>query len=51
MSLDLYIRTKYDLKEAVERLGFLPYFTNSISGFSIEEHVAPAAWFGSEPGT
>ncbi|MBQ7161690.1 MAG: hypothetical protein IJR90_08280 [Clostridia bacterium] len=51
MSLDLYIRTKYDLKEAVERLGFLPYFTNSISGFSIEEHVAPEAWFGAEPGT
>ena len=51
MGLDLYIRTKKDLKEAVDRLGFLPYFTNSIPGFSIEEHVAPAAWFGSEPGT
>ena len=51
MISDLYIGTKADLKEAVVRLGFLPYFTNSIPGFSIEEHVAPSAWFSSEPGT
>ena len=48
---DFYVSTKSDLKEAVQRLGFLPYFTNSIPGFSIEEHVDPKAWFGSEPGT
>ena len=48
---DLYIRTIDDLEQAVEELGFLPYFTNSIPGFSIEEHVDPRAWFGDAPGT
>ena len=31
-------------------LGFLPFFKNEIPGFSIEEHVAPRAWFSSEEG-
>ena len=48
---DLYIATIEDLEEAVQELGFLPYFTNSIPGFSIEEHVSPDVWFGDEPGT
>lgn len=48
---DLYIRAIEDLKQAVEELGFLPYFSNSIPGFSIEEHVDPAVWFGDGPGT
>ena len=48
---DLYISTIEDLKQAVEELGFLPYFTNSIPGFSIEEHVDPRVWFSGEPGT
>ena len=30
--------------------GFLPLFTNSIPGFSIEEHVASSAWFDAEEG-
>ena len=48
---DFYIRTIEDLKEAVQTLGFLPYFENSIPGFSIEEHVDPRAWFfEDEPG-
>ena len=42
---DLYIRTMDDLTEAVEELGFLPFFDNSIPGFSIEEHVDPRAWY------
>lgn len=42
---DFYIRTKQDLIEAVNELGFLPFFTNSIEGFSIEEHVDPKIWF------
>ena len=41
------IRTKEDLKEAVGRFGFVPLFSNSISGFSVEEHVDPIAWFDS----
>ena len=48
---DIYIRTFEDLKAAVQELGFLPYFANSVSGFSIEEHVDPRVWFGDEPGT
>ena len=31
---------------AVNDLGFLPFFQNSIEGFSIEEHADPKIWFG-----
>lgn len=44
------IQTKQDLIDAVRELGFLPLFKNSIPGFSVEENVEPAIWFGSEPG-
>ena len=47
---DLYIRTEDDLKNAVTELGFLPFFGNSLEGFSIEEHVDPRIWFSYEPG-
>jgi len=47
---DFKISTKEDLKNAVEEFGFLPYFANSIPGFSIEEHASPAIWFTDEPG-
>lgn len=45
MSFDFTVRTKQDLMDAVERFGFVPLFRNSIPGFSVEEHVAPSAWF------
>ena len=48
--IDFWIRTQQDVEEAVERFGILPLFKNSIPGFSIEEHVLPEAWFGSEEG-
>ena len=35
---------------AVERLGILPLFKNSLKGFSVEEHVDPAVWFTDVPG-
>ena len=47
MSFDFTVRTKQDLMDAVERFGFVPLFRNSIPGFSVEEHVAPSAWFDS----
>lgn len=47
---DLYIRNIEDLKSAVAELGFLPFFENSVSGFSIEEHVDPEIWFTDEDG-
>lgn len=48
--LGFTIRTKEDLIHAVNELGFLPLFENSIPGFSVEENVDPTVWFGSEPG-
>lgn len=48
--LGFTIKTKQDLVDAVERCGFLPLFENSIPGFSVEENVDPAIWFGSEEG-
>ena len=46
-SFDFCIETKQDLINAVDTIGFLPLFTNSVPGFSVEEHVAPIAWFDS----
>lgn len=48
--LDFIIRTKDNLINAVQQMGILPLFQNSLSGFSVEEHVTPAAWFSDEPG-
>ena len=48
--IDFMIRTFEDLERAVQTYGILPYFRNSVPGFSIEEHVAPEAWFGEEEG-
>ena len=45
---DLYITTQSDLENAVTELGFLPFFRNSIPGFSIEEHVSYDAWYYAE---
>ena len=47
---DFTIDTKRDLIDAVDRFGILPLFTNSIPGFSVEEHVSPRAWFTGEEG-
>ncbi len=46
---DFTIRTKADLASAVETYGFVPLFSNSIPGFSAEEHAAPEVWYS--PGT
>jgi hypothetical protein len=35
---------------AVTELGFLPFFENSLTGFSIEEHVDPGIWFTGREG-
>ena len=47
---NIRIRTKADLINAIDKYGIVPYFTNSIRGFSIEENVAPEAWFSAEEG-
>lgn len=43
--LDFIIHTKKDLISAVARFGFLPFFTNQIEGFSIEEHCEDDVWY------
>ena len=43
MKFDFYVRSMQDLVEAVETFGIVPYFANSLPGFSLEEHCAPAA--------
>ena len=48
--MDFTIRSQTDLAEAVEKFGFMPYFRNSIKGFSVEEHIAPEFWFSDEDG-
>ena len=47
---DQIIRTKEDLMEMVQVFGIVPFFSNSIRGFSIRERVDPAVWFTDEEG-
>ena len=47
---DLYITSYADLRDAVEELGFLPFFACSIPGFSIEEHADSELWYSSSDG-
>ena len=44
------IRTKKNLTDAIEKFGFVPFFTNSIDGFSIEEHVSQDLWWNGADG-
>ncbi len=42
---DFTISSKSDLIDAIHEYGFLPFFANSIEGFSVEEHIAPECWY------
>mgnify|MGYP007091813835 CR=1 FL=1 len=42
------LRSSDDLIDAVEEYGFLPFFQNEISGFSVEELCAPELWFADD---
>lgn len=44
------ISSAEEMHEAVLKLGFLPFFKNTLPGFSIEEMCAPGLWFGSSDG-
>ena len=35
---------------AIHEFGFLPFFANSIEGFSIEEHITRDCWYDSDDG-
>lgn len=44
------IRTKKNLTDAIEKYGFVPFFTNSVDDFSIEEHVSQDLWWNGADG-
>ena len=41
----IYIRNKKNLIDAIDKYGFVPFFSNSIEGFSIEENVSDDLWW------
>ena len=47
---NLKIKSKADLIGAINEYGFIPFFENSIDGFSIEEHISPECWWHSDTG-
>ena len=44
------ITSAKELDEYAKHAGFLPFFQNSIRGFSLEEMCPPRLWFTSKPG-
>ncbi|MBO6215750.1 MAG: hypothetical protein J6N76_09535 [Lachnospiraceae bacterium] len=42
---DFKIGSIEGMMEAIEELGFVPFFANEIEGFSIEEHIADGCWY------
>ena len=47
----LRIRSAAELTAWVQEIGFLPFFTNEVPGFSAEEHTASHAWWTGNKGT
>ena len=45
MAYDFYVRSKKDLIDAIQKFGILPYFSNTVPGFSLEEHCSPSVLF------
>ena len=41
MKYDFYVRSREDLIEAIRVYGIVPYFSNIVPGFSLEEHCDP----------
>ena len=42
---DFVINSMEDLITLIREVGFVPFFSNEIEGFSIEEHIDPALWY------
>ena len=42
------LHTVSDAAEFIHKVGFIPLFSNSISGFSIEEHTTPHQWWSDD---
>ena len=47
---DFIINSKSDLLDVIDEYGFLPFFENSIEGFSIEEHITRECWWHGDTG-
>ena len=45
------IQTAKECVKFVHSVGFLPLFSNSILGFSVEEHTAASQWWTGDPQT
>ena len=43
------LRSPEDLLELIQKLGFLPLFSNEIPGFSVEEHTHSSSWWTDDP--
>ena len=39
------IRSRADLESLILQVGILPFFTNGVPGWSVEENIDPAVWF------
>ncbi len=42
---DFEIGSMEELTDLIEEVGFVPFFTNEIEGFSIEEHIGAGCWY------
>lgn len=47
---DFTIGSEQELIDAIEKLGFVPFFANEIPGFSLEEHIAKGCWYSDADG-
>ena len=50
MFSNFIISDKSQLIEVINEYGFMPFFENSIEGFSLEEHISPDCWYNSADG-
>ena len=46
----MILHKKDDLAAMIQQIGILPFFTNSVPGWSVEEHIDPAVWFTDQEG-
>ena len=45
------IHTVAEAASYIHKIGFIPLFSNTIPGFSLEEHTAPSQWWSDDPET
>lgn len=45
------LHTLYDARPLIHTIGFLPLFSNTIPGFSLEEHTTASSWWTDDPDT